>query len=88
MQEIAEKLRLRKLPTTAAKVARIRSWFQDEFSYTLYLTIGQARFAKPTAITVFLTKGKRGHCEYFATAATLLLREAGVPARFTASATR
>ncbi len=82
MQEIAEKLGLRKLPTTAAKVARIRSWFQDEFSYTLYLTIGQARFAKPTAITVFLTKEKRGHCEYFATAATLLLREAGVPARY------
>lgn len=75
-------LGLHDLPTAAAKVARIRQWFQQEFSYTRYLTIGQARFAKPTAIGVFLTTGKRGHCEYFATAATLLLREAGVPARY------
>lgn len=82
MQETAAMLGLKDLPTTAAKVARIRKWFQNEFSYTRYLTIGQARFGKPTAISVFLTNSKRGHCEYFATAATLLLREAGVPARY------
>ena len=82
VQETAAMLGLKELPTTAAKVARIRQWFEDDFSYTRYLTIGQARFAKPTAIGVFLTTSKRGHCEYFATAATLLLREAGVPARY------
>jgi protein-glutamine gamma-glutamyltransferase len=82
IQETAAMLGLHDLPTTAAKVARIRQWFQAEFSYTRYLTIGQAHFAKPTAISVFLTNSKRGHCEYFATAATLLLREAGVPTRY------
>ena len=82
IRETADMLGLRDLPTTSAKVSRIQNWFQDEFSYTRYLTFGLERFAKTTAITVFLTKSKRGHCEYFATAATLLLREAGVPARY------
>ena len=36
----------------------------------------------PSAISVFLTKARRGHCEYFATAAALLLREAGIPTRY------
>ncbi|QTN34091.1 transglutaminase domain-containing protein [Akkermansiaceae bacterium] len=82
IRQTADALGLRELPTTAAKTARIRKWFEEEFTYTRYLTIGPARMAKPTAITIFLTNGKRGHCEYFATAATLLLREAGVPARY------
>lgn len=82
IQETVRMLGLRDLPTTAAKTARISRWFQDEFTYTRYLTIGRARMTKPTAITIFLTNAKRGHCEYFATAATLLLREAGVPARY------
>lgn len=75
-------LGLQELPTAQAKVARIRQWFDHEFEYTRYLTIRQTRNTRPTAITVFLTTGKRGHCEYFATAATLLLRAAGVPARY------
>ena len=35
-----------------------------------------------TALGDFLTRTHRGHCEYFATAATLLARAAGVPARY------
>jgi transglutaminase-like putative cysteine protease len=35
-----------------------------------------------TALGDFLTRTKKGHCEYFATAATLLARTAGVPARY------
>jgi len=35
-----------------------------------------------TALGDFLTRTRRGHCEYFATAATLLARAAGVPARY------
>ena len=36
----------------------------------------------PTALARFLTDVRAGHCEYFATAATLMLREAGIPARY------
>ena len=35
-----------------------------------------------TALGDFLTRTRAGHCEYFATAATLLARAAGVPARY------
>lgn len=80
--EVVANLGLLDLPTTASKVARLQGWFADEFTYTRYLTISQARYAKPSAISVFLTNAKRGHCEYFGTAATLILRAAGVPARY------
>jgi hypothetical protein len=36
-----------------------------------------------TAISRFLTDSRAGHCEYFASAAALMLRETGVPARYT-----
>jgi hypothetical protein len=38
--------------------------------------------AGETALGDFLTRTRAGHCEYFATAATLLARAAGVPARY------
>ena len=38
--------------------------------------------AGETALGDFLTRTRAGHCEYFAAAATLLARAAGVPARY------
>lgn len=38
--------------------------------------------AGDSALGDFLTRTRAGHCEYFATAATLLARAAGVPARY------
>jgi len=69
-------------------VARIRKRFQRDFEYTLHL--GYRAHTGPRysqAVTRFLEgdgsgSGRRGHCEYFATAAALLLREAGIPARY------
>lgn len=84
IREIAAQLGLNDLPTTAAKLARLRAFFDTEFEYSRYLTIRDARAtrSRPSAIETFLTTEKRGHCEYFATSATLLLRAAGVPARY------
>ncbi len=82
IEEVAASLGLSELPDAAAKVARIRRFFDSEFTYTRYLSIGQPNASRPTAIEIFLTNGKRGHCEYFATAATLLLRASDVPARY------
>ncbi len=82
LEKVVAELGLRDLPTTAAKIARIQTWFISEFTYTRYLTIPGASYGTPTAISIFLTKSKRGHCEYFATAAALLLRTADVPARY------
>ena len=50
------------------------------FSYSLYRE--RAAPAGETALGDFLTRTRTGHCEYFAAAATLLLRAAGIPARY------
>lgn len=85
IQEVADALGLKQLSTTAEKIQRIQAFFDNEFTYTKYLTIPRvhATQKRPTAVETFLTTNKNGHCEYFATAATLLLRAAGVPARYT-----
>ena len=37
---------------------------------------------RPTLVGIFLEHARAGHCEFFATATALLLREAGVPTRY------
>ncbi len=60
------------------KAQAIEKWFGDAgFVYDLSFTP-----AEPTA-EYFLFKSRRGICTDFATASTLLLRAAGVPARYT-----
>ena len=46
-----------------------------------YSLAGQARDPDMDPIEDFLTKHPQGHCEYFATALTLMLRSQGIPAR-------
>jgi len=59
-------------------VAAVRRYFRDRFRYSLYL--GDRPGGK--SLGDFLLKSRAGHCEYFATATTLLLRSLGVPARY------
>lgn len=54
------------------------SRFQNEFRYT---TDVSGFSLEPDHLTRFLRTEQRGHCEYFATAMTLMLRARGVPAR-------
>lgn len=60
-------------------ITTIKKYFRDNFYYSI--TQNQ-RYTKGQYLTKFLFKDKKGHCEYFATATTLLLREAGIPARY------
>lgn len=84
IHEVADALGLKQLTTTTEKIQRIKKFFDTEFQYSRYLTIGkpQRSRTRPTPIETFLTTNKSGHCEYFATAATLLLRAADVPTRY------
>lgn len=58
-------------------IRKVKALFAD-FRYSLYQDI------PPTddPIEYFLTQSHAGHCEYFATATVLLLRQLGVPARY------
>lgn len=60
-------------------IKRVDSFFQENFSYTLELA---GKDKQSTPLSVFLLENRSGHCEFFATATTLLLRAAGIPARY------
>jgi transglutaminase-like putative cysteine protease len=59
--------------------ARVASYFRKNFSYSLNLG-GESE--KGTALENFLRTSRSGHCEYFAAATVLLLRQLQVPARY------
>ncbi|MDM8568690.1 transglutaminase-like domain-containing protein, partial [Thiotrichales bacterium HSG1] len=60
-------------------LATLDKYFHHNFGYTLNLPA----FKKSTTpLQYFLQHSKVGHCEYFATATTLLLRIAGIPTRY------
>jgi protein-glutamine gamma-glutamyltransferase len=84
LRMILRDLKIEERATLEEKLATLRGWFQREFKYSRQLTIlGNSQFStSPTAIGQFLGPVKSGHCEYFATATTLLLRQAGIPARY------
>lgn len=60
------------------KIERLRKHFRDQFEYSLQVRLNRRR----DPIIAFLTEARRGYCEYFASAATLLLRAEGVPTRY------
>lgn len=76
---IAQELGLHKL-TEQEKINQLRSYFQEQFRYTTHLKIRDQR--NNSALVQFLTNHKEGHCEYFASATTLLLRAAGIPTHY------
>lgn len=78
VEEVARALDLRSL-APAESMAQISNHFLQEFRYALYQP---QRPAGRTALAHFLLSSREGHCEYFATATVLLLRAAGVPARY------
>jgi hypothetical protein len=62
-----------------AAAGALESWLRSDFAYAL-----ESLTAGPGAIEAFLVEKKRGHCQSFATAMALLLREIGIPSRFVA----
>jgi transglutaminase-like putative cysteine protease len=57
----------------------IRRFFREEYRYTTWL--GDST-SGGRSLNAFLTSERSGHCEYFAAATTMLLRRAGIPARY------
>jgi protein-glutamine gamma-glutamyltransferase len=78
LSQVADELQLaRRSPHD--RLAAVDDFFRRNFTYTTYLA-DSSREATPLA--GFLLKTRAGHCEYFATATVLLLRTAGIPARY------
>ncbi|HWD20947.1 MAG TPA: transglutaminase domain-containing protein [Verrucomicrobiae bacterium] len=79
LAKIASELGLKNL-NDRQKIRAVARFFADNFRYSL--NISDRQEPGKTPLGVFLTTTKEGHCEYFATATVLLLRQAGVPARY------
>ncbi len=79
--ETAQVLGLENLAPREA-VRAVEQWFARHFRYSLWQ--GPSHLAKGdrTPLGRFLLEHRSGHCEYFATATTLLLRAAHIPARY------
>jgi transglutaminase-like putative cysteine protease len=61
----------------AARAARIEQYFRKNFRYSLEAE----ELDHPQPLAAFMFESKKGHCEYFATGMTILLRTLGIPAR-------
>jgi len=57
-------------------------FFASHFSYSLWQAQPRSLGTNETPLTRFLTTTRSGHCEYFASATVLLLRELGLRARY------
>jgi len=60
------------------KAVALQSYLQTRYQYTL----DQGSISAKDPLANFLFVRKAGHCEYFATAMTMMLRTLGIPARY------
>ena len=80
LDQIIEEAGLRGVPPEIV-IPYLGAFFKEKFSYTTHLR-GSDRFSSLLALRNFLLSSRRGHCEYFATATTLILRRLDIPARY------
>lgn len=81
IQEIAAEMKIDSI-SELQKLSAIENFFQEKFKYTTYQEARALGLHAMTPLSEFLTKTRAGHCEYFATATVLLLRQYGIPARY------
>jgi protein-glutamine gamma-glutamyltransferase len=78
IQETLKALKFQGKPGPAF-LNQVDSYFEQNFRYSLKRSDSNQ---SATPLSAFLLKNRSGHCEYFASATTLLLRGAGIPARY------
>ncbi len=65
----------------AVVLRKIDEFFSEKFTYSTWQFERWSRDSE-TPLTRFLVRKRTGHCEFFATATVLLLRQLGIPARY------
>jgi len=60
----------------------LNEFFSKKFTYRLWQYADNSGDTNSTPLGRFLLKTRAGHCEFFATATVLLLRDLGIPARY------
>jgi protein-glutamine gamma-glutamyltransferase len=65
-------------PTPFEKALALEGYLRKAYGYSLDL---QGDSSQPDPLAIFLFDIRRGHCEYFASAMTIMLRQLHIPAR-------
>ena len=60
----------------------VEHFFAEKFTYSTWQDRDKLAATNETVLAKFLLSSRSGHCEYFATATVLLLRELKIPARY------
>jgi hypothetical protein len=81
LEQIIEEFHLEGV-TREKTLQNIMAFFETHFSYSTWQDQPLTADKHETALSRFLLRTRKGHCEYFATATVLLLREMGIPARY------
>jgi len=81
LKQVISDLKLRDPSREEALIALSR-FFRERFSYSTWQGPDRSANTNDTPLGRFLLTTRSGHCEYFATAATLLLRQLKIPARY------
>jgi hypothetical protein len=81
LDRVVSDLRL-KGKTRRQAIETLTVLFLTNFTYSVWSERRDPHQTNETALTRFLLKTRTGHCEYFATAGVLLLRQLGIPARY------
>lgn len=81
LETIVQQLNLRGRTLEEAQ-GMLRNFFAEQFAYSTWQRAERVLDASETPLSRFLLQTRKGHCEYFATATVLLLRQAGFSARY------
>jgi len=81
LDAIVDELNLRDLSHDEV-LKTVGAFFATKFTYRMWQDADNDQQQSATPLSRFLLKTRAGHCEYFATATVLLLRDLGIPARY------
>ncbi|HEU5395764.1 MAG TPA: transglutaminase domain-containing protein, partial [Verrucomicrobiae bacterium] len=68
--------------TEQQKLSAVAGFFAGHFTYSIWQGKDKLATTNESSLSRFLLTSRSGHCEYFATATVLLLRELKIPARY------
>lgn len=82
LQSVIAKMKIPAGADEAKKLQTVERFFFSKFTYSIWQGKDKLATTNATPLTRFLLTSRSGHCEYFASATVLLLRELGIPARY------
>jgi hypothetical protein len=82
LRSVLNELQLREDQSRQEILRAVGAFFQTKFSYSTWQAPPRPATISDTPLARFLTDTRSGHCEYFATATVLLLRQLKIPARY------